>query len=140
MVVINTKMLSLIGSLAVLLPAVSALPTSPELGCYSRGPTWDDFAKLDGTTADTLPSDVCSYLSDLPVKAGNQFNVCLQWPDHNNLHVDVTLRNIGSGTNILSYVQCLLDVATEINGCSHGSEQNHGNFWYKLDPNDGSCT
>jgi hypothetical protein len=34
---------------------------------------------------------------------------------------------------------CIAAMTIEFDACSHGSEQDHGNFHYTLDPNAGAC-
>ena len=44
----------------------------------------------------------------------------------------------GVGSTLLSS-DCDAALTIEINACEHGSEQDHGRFHYKADPNLGKC-
>lgn len=42
-------------------------------------------------------------------------------------------------TRTISFSACEDAMRTEKGGCMYGGENTHGSFWYKIDPNPGSC-
>lgn len=45
----------------------------------------------------------------------------------------------GDDETVLTYDACVKAFEKELGGCSTGSEQNHDGFFYKIDPNAGTC-
>lgn len=124
----------------------AALSTAHALGCYSRGPTWNDWNKDDqnpglDSIADRICARVASTNADRPYidyQAGGAEIACFgSW--FFKYSIAIVVRNNRQAPLRLTFDECLTAVKTEMGGCSHGSEQNHAGFWYRLDPNDGIC-
>lgn len=47
--------------------------------------------------------------------------------------------NNDDAETVMSFDACNKAFLTELGGCSTGSEQNHDGFFYKIDPNAGTC-
>ncbi|KAK4953951.1 hypothetical protein LTR10_008555 [Elasticomyces elasticus] len=101
-------------------------------GCYSGGITFSDFGTL---------SDVEGIIKSATDKLATQ---------HRTLKAHE--RAYGRQDRIDFTVQNRLDTSIGLNtftlyegfryesiACPHGSEQDHGNFFYIIDPNDGPC-
>lgn len=54
-------------------------------------------------------------------------------------HIYWEIKNEGSADATITWGACNAALNTELGGCSTGSEQSHDGFWYRIDPNDGSC-
>ncbi|KXT01940.1 hypothetical protein AC578_2561 [Pseudocercospora eumusae] len=103
-------------------------------GCFSGGDTWGQVADADtiATARETFCRDSAGNFAADQTKtacvdnfaSGNSIN----WSVHVN----------GVGATLLSS-DCDAALTIEINACEHGSEQDHGRFHYKADPNSGKC-
>jgi hypothetical protein len=54
--------------------------------------------------------------------------------------IDWAIKNEGSTDATIDFQACSDALNTEIAGCDSGSEQSHGGFWYRIDPNEGKCS
>ena len=54
--------------------------------------------------------------------------------------IDWAIRNDGSADVTIGFQACSDALNTELGGCDSGSEQVHGSFWYRIDPNWGACS
>ena len=54
--------------------------------------------------------------------------------------IDWAIRNDGSSDATIDFQACSDALNTELGGCDSGSEQSHGGFWYRIDPNEGKCS
>ncbi|RYP15732.1 hypothetical protein DL765_005534 [Monosporascus sp. GIB2] len=57
-----------------------------------------------------------------------------------NGKVDFVVTHIDPGNQYLSPADCHKNLQREIYACDHGGESNYGDFAYKSDPNEGSCS
>ncbi|KAK3658831.1 hypothetical protein LTR56_001702 [Elasticomyces elasticus] len=101
-------------------------------GCYSGGITFSDFGTLNDVEGIIKgATDILAY-------------------QHSTLQPHE--RAYGRQDRIEFYVQNRLDTPTGVNtftlyegfraesiACPHGGEQDHGNFFYIIDPNEGPC-
>lgn len=107
-------------------------------GCYSGGPTFGDYITQNGGTVD----EICGQIAQLVARtysAGETWNACLE-DQSSSIHIDVSVfcRN-WFFSEYFKYENAKSACLTEANACDHGSEQNHDDFWYKIDPNGGTC-
>lgn len=54
--------------------------------------------------------------------------------------IDWAIKNEGSADATIDFQKCSDALNTEVGGCDSGSEQSHDEFWYRIDPNEGSCS
>ena len=54
--------------------------------------------------------------------------------------IDWAIRNDGTADATIDFQACSDALNTELGGCDSGSEQIHGSFWYRIDPNQGACS
>ncbi|KAH7372188.1 hypothetical protein BKA64DRAFT_649389 [Cadophora sp. MPI-SDFR-AT-0126] len=100
-----------------------AITASDDANCFSEC--------IDGCSA--LPEEVSQGLC----KGG-----CSQdcgGPVGGNRHIDWAIRNTSGGEKVMTWQMCNDAFNTEVDGCKQGSEQTHGDFWYRIDPNNGGC-
>lgn len=130
MFVSNT--LSLLSLLAVSAPLANAL------GCYSGGPTFSD---LSGGSVDGAIQHFCRTYKPANFAPGQIITHCYPFPENNSRdRVQMELKNNdGNSQQGLSYDDCVHNFSVERGACAHGSEQNHGSFFYRIDPNNGKC-
>ena len=115
-------------TLGLLATSVSAL------GCYSRGPTYGD---LTGGSVDGAIDYFCQNRAAAAGELPNGATVSDCYP-FDGRRLEIQLRNEG-GSQSISVDDCASALYIEVGGCDHGSEQKHGDFWYRIDPNDGPC-
>jgi len=60
--------------------------------------------------------------------------------EHGTNRIDWAIKNEGSADTTINFQACKDALSTEIGGCDSGSEQSHGGFWYRIDPNKGTCS
>lgn len=67
---------------------------------------------------------------------------CVQMPSGNDYnHIDWAIEaSHGQSGGTITYDLCNAAFGTEVSGCASGSEQNHDNFWFRIDPNSGRCS
>jgi hypothetical protein len=78
---------------------------------------------------------------------GSHFSHCSTWGtevaglEDQGSRIDWEIKYDGDGTDsrTLTFETCREAFETELAGCEHGSEQNHGGFWFRIDPNPGKC-
>ncbi|PNP83716.1 hypothetical protein FNYG_02933 [Fusarium nygamai] len=65
---------------------------------------------------------------------------CAEPPEGGYNHIDwaIEVRD-GQGEKAITYEQCSEAFNTEFGGCSSGSEQNHFDFWFRMDPSRDAC-
>lgn len=56
-----------------------------------------------------------------------------------NRHIDWAIKNTSDGDRVMTWEICSAAFNTEVDGCKQGSEQTHGDFWYRIDPNSNGC-
>lgn len=122
-------MLAALGISAVLI----ASPVNAN-GCYSSGETFSQVATHDDIFS--AMNDACNGFAGtfLP---GQQKTSCSAFPGGDRVDWGVT--NIEGSSQALDASDCISAMTIEINACSQGSQQDHGSFNYKDDPNSGSC-
>lgn len=120
------------------LAAFTSLPAVIALGCYSSGPTWwqiTEFEDHNGyyNTAWEICKGPAGGSNFWP---GSEKSGCL--PGTFRRHVDWKIKYNGKQQGVRFDINdCMNYVQIEMHGCEHGSEQNHGDWWLYLDPNDG---
>ena len=121
-------------SLALGLLATAATSVSA-LGCYSRGPT---FGELTGGSVQGAIEYFCKNRAAAAgeLATGARLRDC--YPFDGPRRIEIELENDGAAQGI-SEAACTEALNIEVGGCEHGSEQKHGDFWFRIDPNDGSC-
>ncbi|KAF5571965.1 hypothetical protein FPANT_13448 [Fusarium pseudoanthophilum] len=122
--------------LCVIAYLAAAIPATSALGCYSRGPTWDQVNVQRGNEGfPVIAKEICGTgggAGDYP--ANYEVEGCLAGGD---VHANYKIKNNLNAYSALDYSKCIDSVLTEMFACSHGSEQNHVGFFFYLDPNDG---
>ncbi|KAJ5824527.1 hypothetical protein N7447_006867 [Penicillium robsamsonii] len=103
-------------------------------GCYGGGETWGDVA--DNTDIFNAMNGACASFAGT-FSSGQTKSVCSQFPKGDRANWVVT-NNQGDSQTLLAS-DCVAAMTIEINACSHGSEQQHGDFHYQNDPNAGNC-
>ncbi|CAI7618990.1 unnamed protein product [Penicillium glandicola] len=123
------RILAVLGVSALLI----ATPVSAN-GCYSGGESWSDV----GTNTEIFDAmdSVCDGFAGT-FSSGEAKSVCSSFSSGNRVNWAVTNNQGNSQTLIAS--DCIAAMTIEINACSHGSLQQHGDFLYQDDPNAGSC-
>ena len=121
-------------SLALGLLATAATSVSA-LGCYSRGPT---FGELTGGSVQGAIEYFCKNRAAAAGEIGSGETLGDCYPFDGPRRIDIVLRNEGAVQGI-SEEACIEALDIEVGGCDHGSEQTHGDFWFRIDPNDGPC-
>jgi hypothetical protein len=122
-----SKALSLISLLAASTSLVNAN------GCYSHGPTFSDI----GGNVDATVERFCRDFIPRTLAPRQTVSTCYGFGDLYGL--EMLVQNLEGVAKGLSYEECYQSFEIERTACSHGSEQVHGSFWYRIDPNDGSC-
>ncbi|EME82887.1 uncharacterized protein MYCFIDRAFT_211186 [Pseudocercospora fijiensis CIRAD86] len=124
-------------SITTLSAILAALASHPALvaanGCYSGGETWGQVADA-GTIAAARETFCNNNAGDFA--ADQTKSSCANFDSGNSINWSVHIN--GVGTTLLSS-DCVAALTIEINACEHGSEQDHGRFHYKADPNAGKC-
>ncbi|KAK0634453.1 hypothetical protein B0T17DRAFT_502111 [Bombardia bombarda] len=112
--------------------------TALGLGCYRYGKTWQQFDKADGNPGlVSICQEICAAYTWKDFEPGETRAYCLNAANY-QLRVDTVIRNL-IAAEVSCTPFCLNACLTEAFGCSHGSEQNHNNFYFRLDPNGGAC-
>lgn len=107
------------------------------LGCYSNGPT---FSNMRGGSVDGAISHFCTNYVPRNFNSGQTISHCYPFPEINSGDkVEMVIKNNQGGSQGMSYDECYHSFQIECGACFHGSEQNHGGFWYRIDPNNGKC-
>jgi hypothetical protein len=113
--------------------------TIKALGCYSHGLTWSDLGQYDKANGFYNFGSIeaaCRVLAGT-YTPGTGKTYC---SSVGSAHVAFEMWNLNSArTQSISYGQCLLDFEREMRAWSHGSEQDYGPWWVRIDPNSGKC-
>jgi hypothetical protein len=116
----------------------ASLPTALSLGCYSKGTTWDDFQRRVPTSYYTsIWTTIANDMSG-QYHGSERYALCYSYLN-SGVHINVVVTNNSKDSAYLEWEDIFIAIGTERDACEHGSEQNHGGFWYALDPNDGPC-
>lgn len=111
--------------------------TVSALGCYSNGPTFSD---MRGGSVDGAISHFCNNFVPRNFGGSQTVSHCYPFPEDNSAdQVQMVIKNNQGGSQGISYDECYQSFEIERGACTHGSEQNHGGFWYRIDPNNGKC-
>ncbi|KAF5712257.1 hypothetical protein FMUND_8530, partial [Fusarium mundagurra] len=122
-------------SLPAIIHLAAMIPTTLALGCYSKGPTWDQVnAEWGNPGFPDLAYAMCRQLEGT-YGAFEQKEACKNF---GNLHVNLWAKNNLGYTRPLYYEECINAALQEMFACSHGSEQNFAGFWFTFDPNSGA--
>jgi hypothetical protein len=101
-------------------------------GCYKNGPT---FAQFGINSLDFIYA-ACGILQGDYQQAQSR-SFCWQ---ANGGKIDFAITRFGHSSSAhLTEGECQSGFKTEYNGCQHGSEQDHNQWHYYIDPNDGNC-
>ncbi|KAE9375916.1 hypothetical protein N431DRAFT_454510 [Stipitochalara longipes BDJ] len=117
---------------------LATLPTAFSLGCYTNGPTFDDL--FAGTTFNNV--NLANLIGGIATGAwpGDEIKTwCFTFAGDSEYHVNIVVENNSAFWQNLNENDAFDAALTEINACDHGSEQNHGDFYYRIDPNNGAC-
>ncbi|KAF5021778.1 hypothetical protein F66182_6153 [Fusarium sp. NRRL 66182] len=116
------------------LATLTSLPAVLGLGCYSSGPTWFEVSQDHDGYYNTA-SLLCGEMGSQFFYPGDERAGCLAGSYR---HLDWKIRYNGKKQHTtMDPDDCKTAVQIEMYGCEHGSEQNHGDWWYHLDPNPG---
>ncbi|KFZ23274.1 hypothetical protein V502_02246 [Pseudogymnoascus sp. VKM F-4520 (FW-2644)] len=116
-----------IGLLAIALPTASA-------GCYKRGPTFDDFYASSGWTQNKLVQAIANEFAG-SYGPNEARGACFE--ANALFHVIVVLQHVKGNSEYMQASDIRNDGYTETGACQHGSESAHGDWWYRIDPEDG---
>ncbi|KAI1245949.1 hypothetical protein MGN70_012844 [Eutypa lata] len=120
---------------------------SDPLGCYSGGLP---FNELHGDSADDLHEEVvrdinttCSLVDGTLLEPVQEWSYCSEWATQdggvNSIQWVVANTGHGADDRTIYWAECNAAFNTELGGCSTGSEQIHGDWWYRIDPQSGPC-
>ncbi|KXJ89495.1 hypothetical protein Micbo1qcDRAFT_206430 [Microdochium bolleyi] len=120
-----------------LLTWAAAIATASAWGCYPAGGVlWTEIDRaLGGPGVPAISKRICDGAARDYYKGEKRdgcFNV-------GNARVNWEVENISDGEAVLTEGECNDSVLYEMFGCNAGSQQNHGSFYYYLDPNMGNC-
>jgi hypothetical protein len=101
-------------------------------------------------TTEEVKNDInttCGIVAGKTFKRGDpSYSRCSTWEVYvgdgawNHINWEIRLQDGGSVDSlVMSYEKCVNALNRELGGCSTGSEQNNGGFYYKIDPNNGPC-
>ncbi|KAF9458543.1 hypothetical protein BDZ94DRAFT_83679 [Collybia nuda] len=115
--------------------ALLGLTTSVNaLGCYGSGLVYGDVSNNAGVIAGARNAACGFFAGSYP--QGGVKDYCYTVGSN---RINFEVRNNAGTTQSLSQSDCVAAMTIEMNACSHGSEQNHGSFYYYNDPNAGAC-
>ncbi|KAK5694541.1 hypothetical protein LTR97_009131 [Elasticomyces elasticus] len=111
-------------------------------GCYSGGITFSDFGTLSDVEGIIKSATDKLATQHRTLKAHERVNHCQTL--HNQAYgrqdrIDFTVQNRLDTSIGLNTFTLYEGFRYESIACPHGSEQDHGNFFYIIDPNDGPC-
>lgn len=135
--------------------AILFISSANALGCYNdNGKGYNNLHGTDGVTSvDTYPeveNDIkttCGIVAGKTFRRGDPpYTRCSTWEvylgDETFNHIDWAIRLDDSRSDeslVMSYDKCVTALTRELFGCSAGSEQNNGGFFYRIDPQYGAC-
>ncbi|KAJ5939709.1 hypothetical protein N7466_002843 [Penicillium verhagenii] len=102
-------------------------------GCYSGGETFSQVASHDDIF--NAMDSVCNGFAGT-FTSGEEKAACSTFSGN---RINWAVKNNDGSSQTLAASDCIAAMTIEINACSHGSEQDHGDFHYIDDPNAGSC-
>ncbi|KAM0719082.1 hypothetical protein Q7P37_004987 [Cladosporium fusiforme] len=143
-------------SIKTLIPSALVLlaGSANALGCYSNGQSFKNMhsAKNAQGGPDTTNEVKDDINTTCDIVAGKTFNRgdppytrCSTWEVHvgdaayNSINWAIRLSDNGEDSLVMSYDKCVDALNRELGGCEHGSEQNNGGFWWRIDPQWGAC-
>jgi hypothetical protein len=143
-------------ALKTLIPATALLfsTSANAIGCYVTGKSFDNMHGALNTfgvgTTEEVKNDInttCGIVAGKTFKRGDpSYSRCSTWEVYvgdgawNHINWEIRLQDGGSADSlVMSYEKCVNALNRELGGCSTGSEQNNGGFYYKIDPNNGPC-
>ncbi|RAK70996.1 uncharacterized protein BO72DRAFT_38441 [Aspergillus fijiensis CBS 313.89] len=115
-------------ALAVLTPLAAAK------GCYSGGESYSSVATGHEILEEAV--NACDILEGIYVSGASRPH-CSNFQSGNRVNWEVT--NESGSKAILSSIDCVAALRTEIEACPRGSLQTYGPFLIKYDPNAGAC-
>jgi hypothetical protein len=113
----------------------TTLPFASANGCFSGGETYNQV----GSHSDIVHARhvACNKMSGS--FNANQLKIhCASFSKSGN-RINFSVKNNLDNSAHLTQNECLAAFTIEMNACDHGSEQDHGSFHYKDDPNAGKC-
>ncbi|KAF7192465.1 hypothetical protein HII31_06205 [Pseudocercospora fuligena] len=122
--------LSMTKSAAILATLASQSALVAANGCFTGGYTWGQVADAD--TIATARETFCNNSAGI-FAADQTKTACADNFDSGN-SINWSVHVNGVGTTLLSS-DCDAALTIDFNACEHGSEQDHGSFHYKADPN-----
>jgi hypothetical protein len=123
--------------LAVAITVLLAAKPTHALGCYTSGLTFGQVSSSHNLIAEARQR-ACRKFGGKTYPQGGHDSLCVPFTATGN-RIDFYVRNNAGTTQFLSYNDCVAALTIEMNACSRGSEQNHGQFFYRDDPNAGHC-
>ncbi|KAJ1334011.1 hypothetical protein MN608_04009 [Microdochium nivale] len=132
---ISTKAMALgLVTLATILPGAAAL------GCYGNWNNDVPWTSIDSALKNPGWPAIAEKICDNASKdyyTGEKRDGCFNAGSSDKVNWQV--KNISGHETNLPRGECIDNILKEMFGCAEGSEQNHGNFYYYLDPNNGQC-
>ncbi|KAI9733530.1 MAG: hypothetical protein M1834_009097 [Cirrosporium novae-zelandiae] len=109
-------------------------PSVQANGCYTSGLTWSDVGISDSLSA--YAKKACnSFKGSFHAKQSKR--KC--YNTENGDRVNFVVKNRKGVRNSLTEQDCHKNMLKEMKACDMGSEQDHGEFFYRDDPNGGKC-
>ena len=130
-------MVSASSFLSVVATVLLSVESAHALGCYTTGLRYGDVSSNNNSIAQARQR-ACQRFGGKTYSQGGGDSLCVSFPATRN-RINFNIRNNAGTARYLSYSDCIAALTIEMNACSRGSEQNHGNFFYRNDPNAGLC-
>ncbi|KAK3703178.1 hypothetical protein LTR37_014655 [Vermiconidia calcicola] len=122
------------------------------LGCYDDGLLDNSdfkYSRLHGASRDTydeVRNDInrfCNLMDGRTFRGDERFTDCSTWEvydfeEYSHINWEVSLYS-GQGDWTIRPDYCISALNWELDHCSNGSEQEHGGFLFKMDPNPEAC-
>ncbi|KEZ40059.1 hypothetical protein SAPIO_CDS9065 [Scedosporium apiospermum] len=121
--------MQLITLVAILAPVLGTV----HAGCYSGGESWGS----EKGKATSAAVQVCDTTVAGDFTGGQLKSACRQLTD--TKRVEFVVQWKGSGNAFISDDECVLRLTNEIGGCSNGGESDIGQWFFRSDPNAGTC-
>ncbi|KAJ6259121.1 hypothetical protein Dda_6018 [Drechslerella dactyloides] len=117
-------------------PATSEVPSALQKrdGCYGSGLYYADITSNSDELA-RVREDACHYFAGSYPGNGER-KWCKQY---DGKKINMSIKNWAKRVEALTFDECKAGFTIEMNACSRGSYQRHGNFYYDNDPNAGNC-
>ncbi|KAM7212190.1 hypothetical protein V8F06_012442 [Rhypophila decipiens] len=114
----------------------SLIPYYVSAKCHESGLDWHN-----KDAARSMASQACTLLLSGTYGPESTYNgqkaACVNTGDGNK--IDFVIRHIEDGNRDLAWAECYDGLQKEVGGCAKGGQSDYANWYYKADPNEGTC-